>query len=199
MISEAYPNTMAWLQEDGLWLQTHSMLLPNHWHEVVFVTAFSCRWPYLVKSWGFWTGGLMNEPVWIGPRHTNFPDGSICAFEPSDSTWTPSHAIVTLLDIYTLWAVRHLHLKAFEKWPGQQYIVHPYERLTEQREDELCGCGRYEKKYFECCREADLNRDRVGDAVNFLFYTEHTIRQPPESITRFVREQATPPTISSIL
>lgn len=124
-VSEAYPDTRVWHQPEGLWLLTESSLLPDQWHKVIFLTGFSFKWPFVVRSWGFWGGGFLREPAWIGPRHTNFPDGSVCAFEPTDGTWSIWEPIVTLLDIYTLWALRHLHLEVFGRWPGHQFVSHP--------------------------------------------------------------------------
>jgi hypothetical protein len=198
-VSLAYPNTQVWQQADGMWLLTESTLLPEHWHKAIFITAIPYVWPYTVRSWGFWAGGFFNEPAWIGPRHTNFPDGSVCAFEPTDKTWIVGQDIVKLLDLYTLWAVRHLHLIVFGRWPGHQAVFHPCERLLEIRHDELCGCGLSDKLYEECCQAKDLARDRVEDAVDFYFYSGCEERKPPDAILKFVREQKDPPPLFSLL
>lgn len=196
----AYPGTQVWLQDEGMWLLTKSAILPECWHDALFFTGISFIYPFNIRSWGFWTGGLLRKPVWIGPRHTNFPDGSVCAFEPSDQTWSIGQPIVSLLDIYTLWALRHFHLEVFGRWPGYQAVHHPYERGRELNPDEFCGCGLLpSKRYRECCQEKDLKRDRVADAVDFLFFTGWKPRTPPESILKFIWNQNAPPSTRDLL
>ena len=195
-INEAYPHTKSWLQSEGLWLLTESSLLPDlSWRKAVFITAFSFRCPFEVRSWGFWFGCLSIEPIWIGPRHTNFPDGSVCAFEPKDGTWTTTEPILTLLDIYTLWALRHHYLDIFGRWPGYQSIIYPYERILEQKENEICGCGRSDKLYGDCCQKTDMQLDQIVAAVDFHLFTGGKDRKPPKVITTFARERITPPDI----
>lgn len=196
-VREAYPDTRVWRQDDGLWLLTRSSLLAGFQQGALFVTAISFA-NRIVRGWGFWDMRLGN-PTWIGPRHTNFPDGSICAFEPRDGTWKMGEPVVELLDLYTLWALRHLHLQVFGRWPGQQSVRHPYERILELREDEHCGCGTSDKRYGECCREKDLARNRIADAVNFQMVYMGGLRHPPSSIVRFVREQIDAPRFSDLL
>ncbi|MDH5518141.1 MAG: hypothetical protein OEY36_10060 [Gammaproteobacteria bacterium] len=186
-LKEAYPGMKIWEQKDGMWLLCQSALIPNALHRAIFLCGIPFDPRKRVRSWGFW-----NEGVWIGPRHTNMPDGSICAFEPSDGTWLPGDSIIKLLDIYTLWAVRHLHLQVLNRWPGAQVAHHAYERLSELKEDELCGCGSFTKKYGECCRPNDLRRDRVADATKFIF-DGGADRKPPEDVMRFIDEKDTPP------
>jgi len=113
-----------------------------------------------VRAWAWWDNGL-----WIGPRHTNYDDGSICAFEPTDGSWDWSKKLVTLFDMYAIWLARHLHLIAYGRWPGRQILHTVYERLTEQRAGELCGCGLLEP-YSACCREMDLSIGIVSATVN---------------------------------
>lgn len=152
-VSTAYPNSRYWHQQEGLWMLTESSVLPGCWHKAVFVTGLSYVYPFVARSWGFWISDISLKPVWIGPRHTNFPDGSICAFEPKDRTWCAGQSIVTLLDLNTLWALRHRHLEMFGRWPGRQSVEHPYERLQELKEDEFCGCQNSNLLYKDCCRE----------------------------------------------
>lgn len=198
-VREAYPGTQVWQQNEGMWLLTESSVLADYWHSALFITAISFVYPFNVRSWGFWTGGLLQEPAWIGPRHTNFPDGSVCAFEPSDGTWLAGQPIIPLLDMYTLWALRHLHLEVFGRWPGHQSVHHPYERVRELRADEFCGCDQSHKLYGECCQKKDLARDRIADAINFRYFYGKESRKPPISILNFIRKQEYPPPISELL
>jgi hypothetical protein len=116
-----------------------------------------------IQAWAWWPHG-----IWIGPRHTNFADGSICAFEQTDRTWERGGNLTTLLDLQAVWIARHIYLRVYDRWPGQQRLHTPYERLTEHRPGEFCGCGS-DRRYELCCNKQDLEigivRARV-DAKN---------------------------------
>jgi hypothetical protein len=195
-VHEIYPATRLWRQQEGVWLLTRSLLLPGLARNAVFLIGICYAEP-LVRSWGFWID-MIGSPAWIGPRHTNFPDGSICAFEPSDQTWVFGDSIVKLLDIYTLWAIRHLHLELFGRWPGYQAVSDSYERILEIRGDEHCGCSESARLYRDCCQQSDLARDRIADAVRSIARGGGQ-RQPPEVVRRFVNDQENPPRIAELL
>ncbi len=198
LLSQAYPDTRSWREETGLWVLTESALLPASLRKAIFLVGISFRWPFIVRGWGFWVDEFSGIPLWIGPRHTNFTDGSICAFEPSDETWTLRDPIVGLLDIYTLWAVRHLHLEFLGRWPGYQVAHHPYERILEIREDEYCGCGGSEQ-YKNCCQPRDLRRNRLTDAIDFRLMTGGCERKPPSVISEFICGGKKPPCLDELL
>lgn len=188
-VNAAYPGIKVWQQKEGMWLLCQSALLPDALHNATFLCAIPFDLTKRVRSWGFWNGH-----VWIGPRHTNLPDGSICAYDPSDGTWSPADPLIKLLDIYTLWAVRHLHLQIYDRWPGAQVAHYAYERLTELKKDELCGCGSLDKRYSECCLPNDLRRNRISDAIEFILLGGAR-RRPPEAVIRFLKEQDNPPSL----
>lgn len=193
-LHQQYPGAQLWHQDDGVWLLTTSKLLPGLSQYAIFLTGISFPWR-MVRSWAFW-GHPLSAPVWIGPRHTNFPDGSICAFEPTDGTWALGDSPAKLLDIYTLWAVRHLHLQVLGRWPGRQRVHYPAERLLELRPDEYCGCANGDKLYGECCMSDDLARNRIRDALTF-FWRSGGFREPPHAVTTFVRDLKQPPDLRS--
>jgi hypothetical protein len=195
-VNEAYPGTRVWHQNEGLWLLTKSSLLPGLWQNAVILTGIPYVRTRTVRSWGFWMGTPLRYPTWIGPRHTNFPDGSICAFEPSDGTWKLGDPLVVLLDIYTLWALRHLHLQIFQRWPGRQVAHFVHERLTEQKLTEFCGCGS-DRLYVNCCQETDHRSDRVHEAIRF-FNLGGGLRTPPNAVTTFIQVQDYPPEIKDL-
>jgi hypothetical protein len=197
-VREAYPNTRVWHQSEGLWLLSESTLLAGLRLKALFLTGIPFVRTRVVQSWGFWAGMPLTYPVWIGPRHTNFPYGSVCAFCPSDKAWSIGDPIVRLLDLYTLWAFRHLHLQTFGRWPGKQAAQIPYERITELKEDEFCGCDQSNKLYGDCCREKDLTRNLFDEYNYFLLHTGGT-RRPPESVMNFIRLQKDVPRISDLL
>lgn len=194
-VHEAYPGTKVWHQQEGLWLITESTLLPGLWQNAVFLTGIPFDRTRTVRSWGFWVGTPLAYPAWIGPRHTNFPDGSICGFEPSDGTWNLGDPLLVLLDLYTLWALRHLHLQVFLRWPGRQVAHYVHERLTELKPTEYCGCGS-DRLYSDCCQRNDLRSDRVLEAIKFFDFGGRT---PPSSVITFIQTQDYPPKIIDLL
>lgn len=197
-VLQAYPSTEFWQQKDGFWLITESCLFPGLQKKAYFLTGVSLI-SGLVRGWGFWASNA-HEFQWIGPRHTNFPDGSICAYEVRDKTWLTGDSLVELLDLFTIWALRHLHLEVLSRWPGPQAVIFPYERLLELNDDELCGCdGSNGKRYFACCKEKDLVRDRIADAMKFNFLTGGGMRQPPLSISKFMLDRAEIPSINNLI
>jgi hypothetical protein len=89
-----------------------------------------------VRVWAWWSNGIA-----VGPRHT-YLDASICAFEPSDpNSWCRSDGVTALIDLVSVWLVRHTYMNAFGRWPGRQRIHSAIERREQQHSDELCGCG----------------------------------------------------------
>ena len=193
----AYPGTKAMKTAEGLWLLVPSTLLPGLGRSALFVIAIAPGYQH-VRAWGFWCEGGTGVR-WIGPRHTNYPDGSVCAFDSQDRTWTFGNSLVTLADIYSVWAVRHLYLERFGSWPGPQSSSHPYERLMEHRDDEHCSCGQPGRRYGECCKSADLQLNRCALAIDFLGWIQFSERNPPQSVVRLALEQSNhPPLIACI-
>lgn len=180
-ILSAYPRTNVCAREDGLWLLAESEVIPGLGRVATFLVGISYS-DLTVRAWGFWRTYVVGV-TWIGPRHTNFPDGSICAFTPNDNTWRIGNPLVALLDIYTVWAFRQLYLELSGTWPGPQIAFHPYERLVECKSAELCGCGSA-TVYANCCRQKDLQRNRIKDALSFTrhFFGGH--REPPKQLSQ---------------
>lgn len=194
-ICDYYPEARVWEQDGGFWLLAKGSPIANIGRKAVFLIAVSTT-HRLVRGWAFWESVIGHK--WIGPRHTNFPDGSICGFEPSDGTWKFGDPIINLLDIYSVWALRHLHLEIEGRWPGPQSVPQIYERLLELRDDELCGCGGSNLKYSDCCKASDYRANRIKEAVSFGFFSGWFHRYPPDNIWRFITELKQPPGLSSI-
>lgn len=192
-VREVYPSAQLWTVDDGFWLVCKSAVLEGLPQHAQFIVGLAPRWS-VVRSWAFWLSPL-TTPKWIGPRHTNFFDGSICAFEPADGTWTIDQSLVSLIDLYTVWALRHLFLEYFGRWPGYQAVHLPVERILEFDDDEYCGCGTT-KKYKDCCKTDDRSRCRVGEAVRFVM----SPRCPPRSILELAIEGLKrPPALRDVL
>lgn len=196
-VLQAYPETQVWQQEDGIWLLTESTLLAGLDQKAVFLTGIPFSRERLPRGWGFWLRIPLSHPAWIGQRHTNMPDGSICAFDPKDGTWEIGGSLVTLLDLYTLWALRHLHIQDYGYWPGRQVANYVTERLLELKPFELCGCGE-SMTYGECCRAADLKADRLFELMKF-YDLGGFHRSPPQVISKFVQGKGPTPIISEVL
>jgi hypothetical protein len=188
-LEDAYPGARVEFREDGFWIRASSRLLEGstRWAEFVVAVPYCAGWG--IQAWGFWQGSS-----WIGPRHTNFPLGSICAIYPSDGAWRMGDSFVTLLDIYSLWAVRHLHLEVFGRWPGRQKARWAFERIIEAKPDELCGCGSA-KEYAECCRQADLKGDYETMRLEFLRETGGGTRNTPSVLTDVLKGKAPLPLV----
>ncbi len=192
-LAAAYPGSQVRVEEDGIWLIARSALVEGLDREAVFAVAIPFDLTARAQGWGFWSRGCLAFAQWIGPRHTNFPFGSICAFDERDDVWHTGDSPILLLDLYSVWAVRHLHLELFGRWPGAQSARWPFERLLECREDELCGCGALDKTYSDCCLSTDLQRDTLRDAISFLSDTFGGHREPPREVVGFLNSQSDPP------
>lgn len=179
-----YPDARSWRTQRGVWLAVRARLLPGLREHALFLMGVPAV-TGVVRSWAFWVDPIF-LPVWIGPRHTNFGDGSICAFEPADGTWSFGDSLIELVDMYAVWALRHLHLRHTGRWPGPQAVHRPYERLLEIGSDERCGCPTPRGTYSRCCRSRDLGRDRIADAVDFLIFSRWQLRRPLPVVEQFV-------------
>ena len=194
-VTEAYPEAQVWWLPNGVWLKVTSELLPGLGLRAYLYLCFQLE-PYpCYRAWGFWS-----NLEWIGPRHTNFPDGSICAFDLFDNTWVMGDPIIDLLDLYSVWALRHLHLRTNGRWPGPQAVPHPFERLTEFRDDELCGCPMGgDKTYGHCCKPKDLKLSPIGIALKFYLFARGCInRYPPRVVLQFSAGLSGPPSLNVI-
>lgn len=204
-LERVYPTSRVFPDDDGMWLQTQSSVLSGLDYGATFLIALPFAPGFGPRAWGFWNdpGG----PLWIGPRHTNFFDGSICAFSPSDNVWTEGGNLTSLVDLYTVWALRHLHLKVTGRWPGRQYslpppneVLNPYYRLAQCKDDELCGCGSLTARYAECCKPRDLRFDLGRLAQDFVRHMGGRLgdRKPPLAIADFATGECTAPRISEV-
>lgn len=204
-IRVAYPSVRSFPDADGIWLLVKSRILEEVAREATFLIALPCRPGLLPRAWGFWTSKSGNR--WIGPRHTNFQDGSVCAFAPEDNVWVEGGNITALIDLYSVWALRHLHLEFFGRWPGKQYallgadpLAQAYYRSRECRPDELCGCGSETRRYAECCKPYDDKISFSRAATHFMnvFPGGFSTRQPPPAVVRFLDDEADVPRIRDV-
>ena len=107
--------------------------------------------PYVpvVRVWASWRDGVRPAGDHV------YPDASICAYMPGEWIWgrDPLHVLV---DWYTSWLAKSLHLQFLNRWPGRQ---HCSARVAMRRKmlDEYCRCGG-PKQYRECHYPEDCQR-----------------------------------------
>jgi hypothetical protein len=194
-VQGAYPGATLTPVEHGVWLSVRSKLLAGLGREAIFLIALPDHPNVEPRGWAFWDQG--GEIEWIGDRHTNFFDGSVCAYGTTDSAWWTGGDLRTLLDLYTVWALRHLHLAVFGRWAGRQHALldpagrpMPYYRLVEFNDGELCSCDSG-ASYGKCCKPGDLTHNFL--TVMRQFQALHQgrgihDRRPPELIVRYCRD-----------
>jgi len=193
-IVAVYPQTTFWFQSNGLWLWVEGAVLPGLTRRATFLIAVPYSRGMKVKAWAFWSTALGHQ--WIGPRHTNAIDGSICAFNPADGTWKEGGNLTRLIDLYTLWVFRQLHAEVEGWWPGRQTAQYAFERLSECNDNEWCGCRFDAPRYGECCKQTDCEADRFTIAMEFIGgFLKFKPRRPPAAIVSVLANGSSPPEI----
>jgi hypothetical protein len=184
-----------------MWLQVDSAVLDGIDRTATFLVAVPFGRDQFPRAWGLWN--LANGKRWIGNRHTNFPDGSICAFVPESGTWRQGDQLDALLDLFSVWALRHLYLEEFGRWPGRQYSPHPYYSLVEFKEDEFCSCDKNEPPllYGVCCKPEHLAQNLLELAAGFerKMKCKLSDRHPPSRIIDFMTGKGAIPSVSEVL
>lgn len=179
--ADAYPQMRVGTASGAAWIEMWVKPVSGLEDSAYLLIQYPADKEYPVRGWGWWDSG-----IWIGPRHTNYPHGDICAYNPNDLTWNRAGPLVALLNLYAIWVVRHLHLREFGRWPGLQRIHTAYERLREHEPGEFCGCGRM-TRYQDCCRQED---ERMAHGERYATYHEHLdklddpSRRPPPLVNR---------------
>lgn len=170
----------------GLWVIAPSSPLGADGPQFHLAVALPYAKAKKPAAWAF--SKLGSFPKLVGPRHTNFPDHSICAYGPNDGAWDPSDGIRPLLNLYSTWLFRHLYLAEKKVWPGRQWGASALYRRTEFHPEEWCGCGR-SNRYKDCCMTADLLvPDDLARTQHFEALGSHySARKPPKEIMYFAR------------
>ena len=191
-VAEAYPQREIRSTPGITWIFNRIQPIQGLRDAALVVTA-SPKDPWRrVVSWAWW-----DPEIWIGPRHTNYPDGSICSFEPSDGTWRRGDSLVGLLDLHTVWVVRQMFLRHFGRWPGRQSLHTAYERVTEHEPGELCGCDSG-LLYESCCRVPDLRQSPARRWIEFQKKFGSGHRSPPGSVVTWLFAGGAAPSIEDV-
>jgi hypothetical protein len=205
-VQGAYPGATLAPDEHGVWLSARSQLLAGLGREAIFLIAFPDTPEVEPRGWAFWS--QRGQIEWIGDRHTNFFDGSVCAYSSAnDQAWAPGGDLRTLLDLYSVWALRHLHLAVIRRWAGRQYALldpagrpFPYYRLVEFNDGELCSCDSG-ARYGRCCKPQDLTHDFLTAKRQFEALNQGRgirDRRPPDPVMRCIRDGAALPSIYDV-
>jgi hypothetical protein len=166
---------------DGLWVIAQSFPLgrdgPRFWI-CLFLPYSDGHDP---KAFAFRKIAL---PRTVGPRHTNFPDASICAFSSDDDAWRPGDNPLVLLNLYAEWLICQMYLEIAELWPGRQSGLDAVYRQTEFKAEEWCFCDSG-LRYGQCHMEADRNKVERLRNKGELF--NHGPRKVPPAVLRFAK------------
>lgn len=195
-VAGAYPQVELRSTPDAVWLLNWVTPLPGLDESALLVTAYPLNRSQNIVSWA-WASLVL---IWIGPRHTNFPEGSICSFEPKDRTWQRGRSLITLLDLNVLWIVRHIFLHWFGRWPGRQIFHTEWERLNEHLPGELCGGCDSGRLYDKCCRPRDEAIDPIDRLMLYMKWTNgQWERRPPNAVSEYVYGcRKTPPALRDL-
>lgn len=187
-LETAYPGTETVQAEEALWIRVPASILPDLGFRAMFILMLMPE-RRVARGWAFWDGGVLGLHA-LGERHRNYGDGSICAFDADDGVWGFGDSPVTLVDLFAVWAVRHLYLSQFGRWPGPQASFNPYERVREFRDDELCGCREPKGRYAECCKQSDLQF--VSRSTATIIVQALQRRNTPAAVWEFARTGKAP-------
>lgn len=173
---DGYPQLRARLAGPIIWFEGELEPVPGLGRAARVRVAYPMDVTIHLHAWAWWKNGK-----WIGPRHTNFGDGSICAYELTDRSWTRARPLVYYLDQVTGWITRHTYLAEFHRWPGQQVLHTARERLIQHQPGEICGACRSGCPYEECHKPADMQLSRLVIDKEYRRHYGRNEQRPPQT------------------
>lgn len=198
-LNEAYPGTRAWCQTDGLWLAIPAHPIGEEGPRATHFVAIPKHRKARIVSWAFWGTGSQAE--WIGHRHTNYPDGSVCAFPAQGGFWRDGDPLIDYVDRLSEWTLRQLYYSVHRRWPGSQEGPSAYYRRLETRPGECCPrCGSL-KRYEHCCRSLDELDEHPDDRAEFIrrFKCDVGRQRPHDRVILFAKgERKRPPRMARV-
>jgi hypothetical protein len=198
-LSEGYPGSVRLRDRLGLWYMVPVFPLGKAGPCAKVITAIPEDKNARILSWGFWQHD--RQIAWIGPRHTNYPDGSICAFVENEQVWWDGDPLLTYYDNLSEWGLRQLFLHFNGYWPGRQLAPGRYYRVREGLKLERCFCDKPQTDYFECCRPLDILQLCAEDKTDFLQFSggvELGMQRPHRQLTEYVLSIRPKPVMSRI-
>lgn len=184
--------------ENGLWVVVKSNPLGLDGPQTHFLVAIPFDRRVAARGWAFRKVGRRDGL--FPQKHTNFPDGSICAFTRESRAWLPEDGMTALIDHFSLWAAKSMHRTFMGWWPGPQVGYGALYRRREFLGREMCGCESG-KRYSECHQAHDLlvSEDWARQEFKRFFGTAYEDRSAPESILRAAQTRWRElPSISSV-
>jgi hypothetical protein len=179
-----YPTAHFREVDRGLWITTRIYPLgrggPCYW--VCLLLPDSAV--FSPKAFAFYRLAPVPRPV--GPRHTNFPDGSICAFTDEDDAWRPGDNPKILLNLYAEWLVCYLFLRRERRWPGRQVGFDATYRQCEFNVREWCHCGSG-ARYGTCHYQSDATE--VEELQASGRYEPLPDRVVPNNVIKFAKSR----------
>jgi hypothetical protein len=198
-IGRYYPGTRVWIRDDATWLAVPCCPLGQDGPWAKFLIAIPKRQSARLLAWGFWHLG--DRVHWIGHRHTNYPDGSICAFPADGSYWRDGDPLCLFVDRLSEWAFRQLYYVVHHIWPGPQEGRWRYYRLASTQLGECCPRCRGLTSYETCCRAIDEAESRPSDRREFIAEVGCDIggQHPHDRLIAFAAgERSLPPRIAYV-
>lgn len=173
---QGYPQLRARLAGLVIWLEGEMEPVPGLGHAARVRISYPSDTTIPVRAWAWWKKGK-----WIGPRHTNYGDGSICAYEVLDRSWTRAMPLVGYIDQVAGWITRHIHLLEFGRWPGHQVLHTARERLIQHQPGEICGACKSGRRYEDCHKPADMQLGRMAIDQEYRRHFGKAVQRPPET------------------
>lgn len=180
-LKEAYSGTKWWPDRQGTWLVVRSYPIGRCGPQALILILVPPIGP--VSAWAFWY--VPGNAIWIGPRHTNLGDASVCAFPPEENHLECAFPLTRYVDLLSEWCARHLYYAVHEKWPGPQEGRWRYYRRMETRPGECCPrCGGL-SFYEDCCKILDEAEASPEDRLGFQRATgvqDVALQHPPPRV-----------------
>ena len=173
---------------NGLWIAITANPLGPSGPQANFMVGVPTDKTITPRGWAFCRIGPAASLFPL--KHTNFPDASICAFTKASKAWSATDGLLSLIDHFSLWAVKSWHRMALGSWPGPQVGACALYRRNEFTSGEWCGCesGR---RYGACHEYLDSKVEKAIARRQFrsLFLCEYEDRQPPKGIIDAARSR----------
>lgn len=190
-----YPGTRRFPETggSGVWLAVPISPLGDGGPQAFSLLAVPFDPDLRILAWAFWCRAGKAE--WIGPKHTNYPDGSVCAFPAQAGIWHEALGLTVLIDRHAEWIMRHLILDLDGLWMGRQEGASRYYRLKHTHPQESCTRCCSLRPYENCCRSVDEREYSEADRIQFLHNYRSDVgeQRPPDVILKWAQAGGKPP------
>jgi hypothetical protein len=190
-----YPGLRFWREVggSGSWISAPVFPVGSEGPRAEIIIAIPSDPTKRILSWGFWRAQQVVR--WIGPKHTNYPEGSICAFPAKSGVWTEDMGLTAYLDRISEWTMRSLYLDIFGLWPGTQEGHDVHYRLCHTHPRECCTRCQGLVKYENCCRDLDLSEWSPRSQERFIAGATCEVgnQLPPLKLVSWVENMCGPP------